>query len=193
MQCAGSISPIACTVTLNGPRVMSPPISCTSYWPAIVIMVSENALIQSRSTLGKDKASVSQAGVAPIAARSLKLTATALYAISSGLVLGGKCTVSTSVSVVTASCFPGGIDTIAQSSPTPRVTSGRKDGDLKYFWIRSNSPNATVVPLTRYCCLYYLVSMKNVEYGERCAQHHRTLRRSDFSRNLLVIREHLRG
>ena len=53
-----------------------------------------------------------------------------------------KCRPSTSMSLLTASCMPGAGCSSAQSSPTP--STARFTGRVKYLWMRSNSPRASM-------------------------------------------------
>jgi len=71
------------------------------------------------STAGSARASVAQRGVAPIAARSERLTASALWPSARGSAPGRKCRPSTSMSLVTARSRPASGRSSAQSSPTP--------------------------------------------------------------------------
>jgi hypothetical protein len=68
---------------------------------------SANLAIHCSSTVGNAPASVAQRGLAPIAARSERLTASAFQPRLSGSVSGKKWVPATSMSVVTASCMPG--------------------------------------------------------------------------------------
>ena len=82
-----------------------------------------NAASQRSSGSGSDSDSSAQAGSAPIAARSLRLTASAWWPIERGGAPGRKCRPSTSVSVAATSAGPGGTSSSAASSPTPSNTS----------------------------------------------------------------------
>jgi len=106
----------------------------------------ENASGHMLSTVGRAIASVNPMGLAPMAAKSERLTARALRPNSSGLAPAKKCLPSTSMSLVmeTSSSARGLIR--AQSSPIPRVIAWsalvRKElaAVLKKRSIRSNSP-----------------------------------------------------
>src|SRR5574343_391478 len=124
--------------TLSGPLVVSPPITSTPYSWAQAKKPSAKAAIQASSTAGRAPASMTQRGVAPIAARSDRLTASAFQPRFFGSVSGRKWVPATSMSVVTASCLPAVGCTRAQSSPGPRTAEGV--GRAKYLSIRANSP-----------------------------------------------------
>jgi len=113
--------PRAVIEIVNGPAVVSPPISGQKYCSEIENRSLENAFSQASFTLGKAIARVNASGFAPMAARSERLTARALWPNSSGLALAKKCLPSTSISLVTAisSLFCG--FSMAQSSPIPSV------------------------------------------------------------------------
>jgi hypothetical protein len=96
------------------------------------------AAIHGSSTAGRLPASSAQRGVAPIAARSERLTASAFQPRLRGSVSGRKCVPATSMSVVIASSLPGDGCTRAQSSPGPRIADGV--ARAKYLSIRANSP-----------------------------------------------------
>src|SRR5574343_797518 len=136
--CPGSTSPMAVMQTLRGPLVVSPPITSTPYSLAQAKKPSANAAIQASSTTGRAPARVTQRGMAPMAARSERLTASAFQPRFFGSVSGRKCVPATSMSVVTASCLPGVGWTNAQSSPGPRMAEGV--GRAKYLSIKANSP-----------------------------------------------------
>ena len=70
-------------------------------------------------TGGIASASVKASGFAQQAARSLRLTASALWPSRAGSTVERKCRPSTSMSEETASCMPGAGASSAQSSPTP--------------------------------------------------------------------------
>ena len=100
--CAGT-SPMICTHRLSGPRVVSPPIRSTPCVRASRTKPREKAASQRASAFGSASASVAQRGVAPIAARSDKLTASVLCPSASGSAPAKKCVPSTSISAEIAS------------------------------------------------------------------------------------------
>jgi len=69
---------MSCTQIASGPRVVSPPISATSYRRASRMNPLEKAASQRTSARGAANASVAHRGAAPIAAISERLTASAL-------------------------------------------------------------------------------------------------------------------
>ena len=87
-------------VMLNGPLVVSPPTKLNLYSLASSLREAEKSPSHCSSILGRVKAKVKYFGVAPMAARSLKLTARALYAMSCALVSEEKCTPSSNVSTL---------------------------------------------------------------------------------------------
>jgi hypothetical protein len=133
---AGSV-PSAVIVMVRGPRVVSPPISSIAYASAIANIPSAKASSHASSTSGSVIASKNQRGSAPIAARSERLTASALCPRRRGSAPGRKCVPSQSVSVVRARTRPAGGRRSAQSSPTP--SAAVRAGRVKYFAISSNS------------------------------------------------------
>src|SRR5574343_1700902 len=143
--CPGSTSPMAVMQTLRGPLVVSPPITSTPYSLAQAKKPSAKAAIQASSTTGRAPARVTQRGVAPIAARSERLTASAFQPRFFGSVSGKKCVPATSMSVVTANCLPGVGWSGAQSSPGPRMAEGV--GRAKYLSISANSPAMALLAL----------------------------------------------
>jgi hypothetical protein len=76
------------------------------------------------SARGSASASVKASGSAPQAARSLRLTASALWPRRSGATVDRKCRPSTSMSLDTASCCPAATRSSAQSSPGPSAARG---------------------------------------------------------------------
>src|SRR6478736_4862811 len=125
------------TVSVRGPRVVSPPMSETLYSAARSKNPFANAASHAWSTLGTVSASIAQYGIAPIAAMSERFTASALWPRCSGSTSGKKCVPETIVSVETVRSMPLVTSTSAQSSPTPStaLTAGR----VKCRAIRSNS------------------------------------------------------
>ena len=117
--------PITCTPSVSGPRVVSPPTRATSCIRANAPRPALNSASQPSSTDGKVNDSSAQAGVAPMAAMSLRLTASARWPIDRGAEALGKCTPSTKVSLTATRSKPGGGRRIAPSSPTPTGTSPR--------------------------------------------------------------------
>ena len=79
---------------------MFPPTNATSCSRARSPKPAANSANQSSSTRGKVRDSNAQLGVAPIAARSLRLTASALNPSDLGAAPARKCTFSTNESVV---------------------------------------------------------------------------------------------
>ncbi len=137
----GGTSPAICTAIVNGPRVVSPPINSSSCSSASAKKPSQNAATHASSMAGKAIDNVHQAGLAPMAARSERFTASALWPSRRGSTSAKKCRPSTSMSAEMASCMPGVGASSAQSSPTPskarplRLRRGR----AKYRAISSNS------------------------------------------------------
>src|SRR5688572_8689742 len=130
-------SPMMVTVIVSGPRVVSPPISETSYSCARSKKPLAKAASQSWFTFGSVKASVAQYGIAPIAAMSERFTASALWPRCSGSTSGKKCVPETIVSVETARSMPLETSISAQSSPTPSTALAA--GRVKWRSISSNS------------------------------------------------------
>src|SRR5579883_1973630 len=107
-------------------------------------MPAANSESQASSARGRVSARRAHAGRAPIAARSLRLTASARCPTEAGGDPGGKCTPSTSVSTAATSSVPAGHSRIAASSPTPTRTSVRlAPQPRKYRSMRSNSDSDT--------------------------------------------------
>ena len=92
----------------------------------------------SSSARGSASASVKASGSAPQAARSLRLTASALWPSRAGGTVERKWRPSTSMSHDTASCMPAPDCSSAQSSPTP--SAARRTGRVKWRAMSSNSP-----------------------------------------------------
>src|SRR6267154_2452067 len=130
-------SPITVTEIVRGPLVVSPPISSTSKRAASPKNPCANAAIHFSSASGSAIASVAQRGPAPIAARSERLTASALCPSFPGSASGKKWVPAISMSVDTASSIPGSGRTSAQSSPTPSTALGA--ARVKYLRMMSNS------------------------------------------------------
>jgi len=112
-------SPNTVMQRLSGPRVVSPPTSSQPCSSASANRPREKPSSQPSSTPGSASASVKASGFAPQAARSLRLTASALWPSRAGSTVERKCRPSTSMSEETASCMPGAGASSAQSSPTP--------------------------------------------------------------------------
>src|SRR5436309_7733373 len=130
-------SPIPVTEIAGGPRVVSPPMSSVLQRPASRKNPCANAAIHFSSASGRAMASVAQRGPAPIAARSERLTASALCPSFPGSASGKKWLPAVSMSVETASSIPGSGRRSAQSSPTPRTAVGASR--VKYLRMMSNS------------------------------------------------------
>src|SRR5690349_10110349 len=99
------------------------------------------------SVLRRASVSTKPAGTAPLAARSLRFTRSALRATVSGGSSGRKCTPSTMASVVTTMSLPSGCNAAASSSRRKApgwVASGRK-----YRAISESSPDAGFSLATR--------------------------------------------
>ena len=108
----------------SGPAVVSPPTRAQPCAPAKASRPSLKASSHAASCAragGSANARVKASGVAPMAARSLRLTASALWPRAKGSTSAKKCRPSTSMSVLTASCMPGAGCSSAQSSPMPRT------------------------------------------------------------------------
>ena len=135
-------SPMICTHKFSGPHVVSPPIKSTSCARASRIKPRENAASHFSSALGKANASVAQRGVAPIAARSDKFTASVLWPSASPSAPLKKCRPSTSISTEIASTCPRRGRISAASSPTPNSVCRVRW--VKYLSIRLNSPRTAV-------------------------------------------------
>src|SRR6267378_3739114 len=84
-------SPMICTQMLRGPRAVSPPIKSTSCSAASAKNPRAKSSSQVSSAFGIVSASIAHFGVAPIAARSDRLTASALCPSESGSTSGKKC------------------------------------------------------------------------------------------------------
>src|SRR6266568_2383435 len=134
---SGGTSPITVTEIASGPRLVSPPISSTSERAASRKKPCANAAIHFSSASGSAIARVAQRGSAPIAARSERLTASALCPSLPGSASGKKWRPASSMSVETASVMPSRGWSSAQSSPTPSTAVGA--GRVKYFRMMSNS------------------------------------------------------
>jgi hypothetical protein len=117
--CRSGTSPNTVMQIVRGPLVVSPPISSQPCRSASASKPQENGSSQAASASGKENASVNASGLAPIAARSDRLTARHLWPRLAGSAPAKKCRPSTSMSVETASCMPGAGASSAQSSPTP--------------------------------------------------------------------------
>jgi hypothetical protein len=89
----------------------------------------EKPASQASSMRGSESASVKARGLAPQAARSLRLTASALWPSVAGSTSAKKCRPSTSMSLEIASCVAGAGCSSAQSSPTP--STARAAGRVK--------------------------------------------------------------
>ena len=120
----GGTSPNTVMQMLSGPLVVSPPISSQPKRSASANRPSLNAASQRSSARGRASASVNACGAAPIAARSDKLTASALWPSACGSTSAKKWRPSTSMSVDIASCWPAGGTISAQSSPMPSAARG---------------------------------------------------------------------
>src|SRR5690625_4000023 len=136
---AGSTWPMAVTPSASGPRVVSPPTRATSWVSASAKKPSSIASHQAASGPGRVSASVHQAGAAPMAARSDRLTASAFQPMSAGGYAARKWTPSLSTSVVTTSSRPSPGRSTAASSPMPVTTSPRRRARRWMQAIRSNS------------------------------------------------------
>src|SRR5581483_6084497 len=102
-----------------------------------------NSSSQRSSAAGSVRASSAQLGRAPIAARSLRLTARARWPMEAGGEPGRKCTPDTRVSMAATSSQFGGHTSSAASSPTPNRTSARLAPHLrKNRSMSANSPRA---------------------------------------------------
>src|SRR5712692_9816303 len=134
---SGGTSPITVTEIASGPRVVSPPTSSICQRPASRKKPCANAAIHFSSASGSAIARVAQRGSAPIAARSERLTASALCPSLPGSASGKKWRPASSMSVETASVMPSWGWSSAQSSPTPSTAVGA--GRVKYFRMMSNS------------------------------------------------------
>src|SRR5262245_40733094 len=130
-------SPITVIDIASGPRVVSPPTSSVPNRRASLEKPLANAAIHVPSALCSAIASSAQRGSAPMAARSDKLTASALWPRDSGSASGKKCRPASSMSVDTARVRPARALRSAQSSPTP--SSAVRAGRVKYFRMISNS------------------------------------------------------
>src|SRR5687767_9660885 len=130
-------SPMIVTVSVSGPRVVSPPINETLYSWARSKKPLAKAASQSWVTFGSVTASVAQYGSAPIAAMSERFTASALCPRFSGSTSGKKCVPETIVSVETARSMPLVTSIRAASSPTPSTAFAA--GRVKWRAMRSNS------------------------------------------------------
>ena len=135
----GAACPMAVTPSASGPRVVSPPTSATPWASASSKKPSSIASHQASSASGRASERVHQAGAAPIAARSDRLTASAFQPMSAGASEARKCTPSLSTSVVTTSSRPAAGRSTAASSPIPMTTSARCFARLRMRAIRSNS------------------------------------------------------
>src|SRR6185437_2413247 len=135
--------PNSCTLTVNGPRVVSPPTRTTPSESAKSSNPAENPVSHRWSASGIVSASVAQAGVAPMAARSLKLTASARCPMERASVPCGKCRPATMVSTAATNSVSGGIASNAASSPMPSRTpdcGAWAAPRMKNRRIKSNSP-----------------------------------------------------
>ena len=101
------------------------------------------------STSGNASDNIAHRGLAPIAARSDRFTASALWPSACGSTSGKKCTPSTSMSVEAASSHPGLTVSNAASSPIASVVC--RGARVKYRAIRSNSDNVVARPGLSIC------------------------------------------
>ena len=122
---------------VSAPRVVSPPTSSMPCMSAMRKKPRAKAVSQASFSSGSAIASVAQRGVAPIAARSDRFTASDLWPMPAGLSCGEKWRPSSSMSDDTASCMPGVGASSAQSSPTPSTAPGV--ARVKWRAMRSNS------------------------------------------------------
>ena len=163
-------SPSTVMHKVKGPRVVSPPTSGQPYRDASASMPLENGSSQSQSSDGKASDKVKPSGRAPMAARSLKLTARALCPRASGATSAKKCRPCTSMSLDTASDMPGAGVSNAQSSPMPKGTRASSAsalaGSLKYRRISSNSPMVGCVG-RQLVCLMLLAQRSGVQARHR--------------------------
>src|SRR6185312_8151344 len=117
--------PCTVRVMFKGPRATLPPTRATPCCLAREKKPRLKPSSQASSASGKVSAINTQAGVAPMAARSLRLQASARCPTASAGRSGGKCTRATGESVLTASSWPAGTFSSAASSPMPKATSPR--------------------------------------------------------------------
>ena len=110
---------------VNGPAVVSPPTNATPCVSARSNKPAEKRSSHAPSADGNVNASVAQAGVAPMAAMSLKLTASARWPIERASQSAMKCRPATSVSTAATKSAPAGTRNSAASSPMPKITSVR--------------------------------------------------------------------
>jgi hypothetical protein len=115
-------SPNTVMQMLSGPCVVSPPTSSQAWLSASANRPCAKPSSQASSTRGSASASENASGLAPQAARSLRLTASALWPSLNGSTVDRKWRPSTSMSVDSASCMPGAGCSSAQSSPIPSAT-----------------------------------------------------------------------
>mmetsp|Transcript_6708 Transcript_6708/g.28126 ORF Transcript_6708/g.28126 Transcript_6708/m.28126 type:complete len:226 (+) Transcript_6708:263-940(+) len=115
----GGASPNTVMQRLSGPCVVSPPTSGQPLASASASSPREKPANQASSARGRASASVKPRGVAPQAARSLRLTARALWPSRAGSTVDRKWRPSTSMSLDTSQRAPGVGTSTAQSSPTP--------------------------------------------------------------------------
>src|SRR5690606_5826734 len=152
--------PMAVTPSARGPRVVSPPTRATWCNPASSKKPSSMASHQAASGSGRVRERVHQAGSAPMAARSERLTASAFQPMSAGGWEARKWTPSLSTSVVTTSSCPAAGRRAAASSPMPVATSLRSRARLRMRAIRSNStappPQAAAAPRGSAACGLHL-------------------------------------
>ncbi len=134
--CMGT-SPNTVRLSVSGPRVVSPPISSQPCASASSSMPAASSDSQAACASGSASASVKARGSAPMAARSDRLTASALWPSERGATSGKKCRPLTSMSVLMARWWPGRPSISAQSSPTP--STALRAGRVKKRRIRSNS------------------------------------------------------
>src|SRR5690606_9901702 len=143
----GSTQPCTVTHTDSGPRVVSPPTSATPCALASARNPSRKPSSQPASASGSDSDRLAHAGVAPIAARSDRFTASAFQPMSAAGVPSGKCTPALRVSVAIASSMPAGGCSSAASSPMPRTTSSRAVARRRMWSMKVNSMAGRVAAL----------------------------------------------
>ncbi|MNN28445.1 hypothetical protein D3C81_1420160 [compost metagenome] len=112
-------SPKTVSDSVSGPRVVSPPTSSQPWASARASMPPASSASHAGSASGRASASVKARGSAPIAARSDRLTASALWPSARGATSAKKWRPLTSMSVLMARWWPGRPSISAQSSPTP--------------------------------------------------------------------------
>ena len=132
---------------VSGPAQVSPPIKGQLNRSASANKPRANAFIQASSVLGNARESVNPIGLAPIAAKSERLTARDFFPKRNGSASAKKCLPDTSISLVIAMSSPSLGLSKAQSSPIPStgVFSGfiwaiAMAPALKTDSMRANSP-----------------------------------------------------